>query len=177
MMLHTVKQNSAFKNVAIVIAGFKQRAVILKEAYDKLSEEEKTIYSKTYSFKIYSSNEVGVITERQIHNASTLGNAAGSTLGTAIGSAAYIDKAFSGKATNWNYSAKGHLAAQLVGAIVGGSVANTAPNELYRIRYSLRLRNGNTTYVDDVSGTALGYPIGACLHLVGPTLADDSLCK
>jgi hypothetical protein len=108
--------------------------------------------NRRFAVRPIGASEIGNFIDKQTQNVSTPGGNAGSALGAAAGSAAYLDKAFSGNPSNWNYSAKGHLGAQVAGAVIGGVVGNVQPEELYRVRYTIRARDGNIQYIDSLTG-------------------------
>lgn len=165
------KQNvhEAERNIRPLIA-------VLKEFYEQLSPTEIHSLNARNRIKLISRSEVGVVTDRQLQDVSTRGSSAGSQLGAAIGSAAYVDKSFSGSPSNWNYSTSGHLGAQVVGAVVGGVLGNRPAQESYRIQYTIRYRDGHVAYVENLSSSPLGHSIGVCLRTTDLSLLDRSMC-
>lgn len=172
-----VECKQAMENIAEVENGIKERLLVVKEIYSQLSGSEKSFLDRKFAVRLIGASEIGSVIDKQTQNVSTPGSNAGSVLGAAVGSAAYVDKAFSGNPSNWNYSAKGHLGAQVAGVVIGGVVGNAKPEELYRIRYTIRARNGNVQYIDSLTGSPLGHSIGVCLQISDLTLIDELLCK
>jgi uncharacterized membrane protein len=150
---------------------------VLKEFYEQLSPAELQLVNSKNRIKLIPSAEVGLVTDRQSQDTSTPGSSAGSQLGAAIGSAAYVDKAFSGSPANWNYSASGHLGAQVAGAVVGGLLGNRQAQQTYRIQYTVRHRDGRVVYVENVSGSPLGHSIGVCIRTTDFSLVEHSMCN
>lgn len=120
--------------------------------------------------------DAGVVVERQSADESTPGSAAGTQLGSAVGSAAYIDNAISGPPSNWNYSAKGHLAAGLLGGLFGSSL-DRAPVRQYRFRYTLRLLDRSIVYRDVTTDSPLGHSNGVCISVSDLEQLPQELCE
>ena len=93
-------------------------------------------------------------------------------VGSALGSAAYIDRAF--RPGN-NYSAVAQLGAGLLGAIVGAQLDRRAVSQ-YRFRYALRRRDGEIVYGDSVQQDAFRHPVGMCLRITDLLPVSQTLC-
>lgn len=167
----------ATENIGKIDSGIKERLLVVKEIYSQLSDSEKSLLNRKFAVRLIGASEVGNVVDKQTQNVSTPGSNAGSALGAAVGSAAYVDKAFSGNPSNWNYSARGHLGAQVAGAVIGSLVGDVQPNELYTVRYTIRAKDGNIQYIDSLTGSPLGHSIGVCIQISDLTLIDESLCK
>jgi len=166
----------AKQNVEEAERNIRPLITVLKEFYEQLSPAEMHSLNTRNRIKLIPSSEVGVVTDRQSQDVSTPGTSAGSQLGAAIGSAAYVDKAFSGSPANWNYSASGHLGAQVAGAVVGGVLGNRQAQQTYSIQYTVRHRDGHVAYVANVSSSSLGHSIGVCVRTTDFSLLNHSMC-
>lgn len=166
----------ARNNVSEAGRGIKPRFLAAADLYSQLSDAERQRLSSAFSVKLFKDDEVGIVTDRQHHHEATAGSSSGSALGAAVGSAAYVDRSFSGRPSGWNYSASNHLAAQLVGATVGGALLNKEATEQYRFRYAVRTRSGKLIQQDDVSTTSIGQSLGACVEIQAMKPLEDEIC-
>lgn len=141
-------------------------------AWQGLTPDEKSFIQGRYVVESVTSDAFGLIIDNQGVDKSTPGTSGGAVLGEAVGSAAYIDKAFSGG----NYSAKNHLGALLLGGLVG-SALDSRPQSQYHFRYALKLGNGSIVYQDSYSSEPFRHPVGICVLLPAITIAPEQhLC-
>lgn len=139
---------------------------IPQHIWDGLQIQQRTLIGERFVVNVREGNGYGVIIDAQSLNESTPGSNAGSKLGAAIGSSTYVDNAFSGSPRNWNYSATGHLTAQLAGALIG-SLANQQAQARFRTRYTIKNGNGGVEYVEEIKSDAFRHTVGLCVSL-GP---------
>lgn len=165
---------NSISNLSVAESDLKPRIYALDKHYESLDLVQKEGIDRLYDVKIIKSENVGQIVDRQSEDNSTTGNSAGSALGEAVASAIYIDKSIT--ASSFDYSAKGHLAAQLAGAALGSSL-NKEPVRIYRMRYTIKKLNGDTIYYDENSGSAIGHSIGVCFDIERKVTINESFCK
>lgn len=139
---------------------------IPQHIWDGLQVQQRAMLGERFVISVREGNGYGVIIDAQSLNESTRGSNAGSQLGAALGSSTYVDNAFSGSPRNWNYSATGHLTAQLAGALIG-SLANQPGQARFRTRYTIKNGNGGVEYVEEIKADAFRHTIGLCVAL-GP---------
>ena len=130
--------------------------------WEGLVPDHRRLLGERYIVNVLDGKNYGQIIDAQILNESTAGSNAGSRLGERVASAAYVDNAFSGGPRNWNYSASGHLAAQLLGAAVG-SAANQQAVARFRTRYTIKTGSGSVEYVEEIRSDALRHTVGLCV--------------
>nr|WP_245589312.1 hypothetical protein [Azovibrio restrictus] len=167
----------AKQNVDEAERNIRPLIVVLQEFYEQLSPAERQLLDKRHRIIMITSSEVGVVTDRQLQDISTLGRTTSSQLGEAVGSAAYVDKAFSGSPSNWNYSVSGHIGAQFAGAVIGSILGKQIAEESYRIQYTIRYLDGHIGHVEQVSSFPIGHSIGVCLRTTDLTILNDSMCN
>ncbi|GAB6041237.1 hypothetical protein [Endothiovibrio diazotrophicus] len=121
--------------------------------------------------------EAGRIIDAQVQNLSTSATHGGAALGQAIGSAAYVDNAYSGNWRTWNYSAKNHLATAVVGGVIG-SMADSPATTLWRVQYTIRMNSGETRTVVNTGSTSFHQSVGVCVAVIGDDLetVNESRC-
>jgi outer membrane lipoprotein SlyB len=122
---------------------------------------------------VIADDAAGTIIDAQTLNSSDPGTNAGGQLGSAIGSAAYVDNAFKGN--DWNYSAKTHLGASLVGAFLG-SALDRPPTAAFTTRYAVRTLDGQVKTITQTKDNAFRQSIGVCVTLPDLELTDQSVC-
>ena len=83
--------------------------------WNKITKEEQTNLQATAVVDVIQGANFGLVIDVQTMDKSTAPTTGGASLGYAIGSSIYVDKAFNGNVASWNYSAKSHLGAQLFG--------------------------------------------------------------
>ena len=93
-------------------------------------------------------------------------------VGSALGSAAYIDRSF--RPCN-NYSAVSQVGAGLLGALLGAQL-DRRPVSQYHFRYALRRRDGEIVYADSVQQDAFRHPVGICLRIADLSPVPQALC-
>jgi hypothetical protein len=130
--------------------------------YDGLTADQRKVLGDRYTVNVLEGKSYGLIIDSQGLNESTRGTTAGSQLGSRVASAAYVDNAFAGSPRNWNYSASGHLAAQLAGAVIG-SMADKPGEARYRTRYTIKTGVGGVEYVEENRSDALRHFVGICV--------------
>lgn len=138
-------------------------------AWHGLTADEKAAIQSHYIVEAMGSESFGTIIDIQGIDRSTPGTTLGANLGGAIGSAAYVDKAFSG---DNDYSAKSHLAAIVLGGILGSTLDKQAQSK-YQFRYAVKLGNGSITYQDQISSDPFRHPIGVCVAVPAMMLLPD----
>lgn len=165
-----------------VVTNFKLRILIYSKLddsnkYQELQEKALTISDRFEKLdgRIVS---YGRIIDVQIINKSTRSNYAGSNIGSAVGSAVYVDRAFSGY--NWDYSATSHLGAMFLGSIIG-SMGNTAAKEQYNIFYYIKQNDGDVFSINKTTSNQVHLPMGVCVEMNNITLqidlTNDKHCK
>lgn len=145
--------------------------------YEQLSPKEVTTLKEKYFVRTVSAKEVGQVVDRQVANTGAQGSSAGSQLGTAVGSAVYVDRAFAGNPSDWNYSAKGHVGAQVLGAVIGGALADTSATSAYTAHYAIRHLDGSRSYQVESSSSAFGHSVGSCVSIKNLTLMPQEVCE
>lgn len=93
-------------------------------------------------------------------------------LGSAIGNAAYIDRALQ---SGNNYSALTQLGAGLLGALLGSQLDRPAATQ-FHFRYALRRRDGEIVYSDVVQQNSFRHPVGMCLQIADLQPVSQRLC-
>lgn len=142
--------------------------------WDSLAKPEQADLKGAFEVRIVPIESYGVTVDGQMLDRSQPGSAAGSQLGAAVGSAVYIDRAFSGP--TWNYSATRHIGAELLGALIG-SLANAPPTSEYLTRYYVRLLSGKVIVVDERRSDGFRLPIGVCVETMPIRLAREPFCE
>lgn len=132
--------------------------------WDGLLADQRDQLTRRHTVSLLAGNSYGTIIDAQSLDESTPGSNAGSALGSRIGSATYVDSAFQGRPQNWNYSATGHLSAQLLGAAIG-SLANTPHVARFRTRYTVRHGSGSVEYIEEIKQDAFRHTVGLCVAL------------
>lgn len=135
---------------------------IPQHIWDGLTVDQRKTIGDRYMVNVLEGKSYGVIIDAQGLNESTRGTTAGSQLGSRVASAAYVDNAFAGSPRNWNYSASGHLAAQLAGAVIG-SMADKPGEAKFRARYTIKTGVGGVEYVEENRSDALRHSVGICV--------------
>lgn len=142
--------------------------------WDSLSIKEKIQVSNALEVNLVSTVSMGVIMDVQTLDQSQVGTNAGSQLGTAFGSAAYVDKAFSGD--NVDYSARKHLGVALLGGVLG-SAADKAPVSNFRTRYTIKLQEGSIQHIEEETPNQFRHSVGLCVFLEPFRIANQQLCS
>lgn len=147
-----------------------------KELVDQLSPSEKATLDEKFNLTLYSTSNLGIVTDRQSANLSTPGSAAGSVAGAAAGSAIYnVNSVSSNNPKNWSYSPWADLGSAILGAVVG-SAADRQAVQRYHFRYAVKLLNGETITVDEEYQSPVGHAIGTCVYIKSLAKVSDSLC-
>jgi len=142
--------------------------------WNSLSVKEKVHVSNALEVNLVSTASMGVILDVQTLDQSQAGSNAGSQLGAAFGSAAYVDNAFSGDGVY--YSAKKHLGVALLGGVLG-SAANKAPVSSFRTRYTIKLQDGNIQHIEKETHNQFRHSVGLCVFLEPFSIANQQLCS
>ena len=116
--------------------------------------------------------DYGTAFDNQGIDQSSAGTSGGAMVGSALGSAAYIDRAF--RPGN-NYSAVAQLGAGLLGALVGSQL-DRQPVSQFRVRYALRRRDGEIVSRDSVQQDAFRHLVGMCLRIADLLPVSQTLC-
>lgn len=142
--------------------------------WNSLTAKEKSQVSNALEVNLVSTASMGVIVDVQTLDQSQAGNNAGSQLGAAFGSAAYVDNTFSGD--NIDYSAKKHLGVALLGGMLG-SAADKAPVSSFRTRYTIKLQDGNIQHVEEETPSQFRHSVGLCVFLEPFKIVNQQLCS
>lgn len=142
--------------------------------WNNLTAKEKSQVSNTLEVNLVSTASMGIIMDVQTLDQSQAGTNAGSQLGATFGSAAYVDKAFSGD--NVDYSAKKHLGVALLGGVLG-SAADRAPVSSFRTRYTIKLQDGNIQHVEEETHNQFRHSVGLCVFLEPFRIVNQQLCS
>lgn len=163
----------AFFPTIIFAAGILK---IPQPIWDALTTDQQVSLTGRYTVSLVAAKSYGTIIDIQIVNESTPGSNAGSRLGAAYGSAAYVDNAFKGQPRNWNYSATNNITASLVGAAIG-SLADQPAVARFHTRYTVRTGSGNVEYIDEIKGDAFRHTNGLCMTLNPLRTTETDLCN
>ena len=146
---------------------------ITSEVWSQIVEEDRNALIRLYAVEILPPSSVGKIVDAQVVNESTSGTNAGSMIGGAVGSAAYIDRSFRG---NNNYSAMGHLGVSLLGMVVGGIVDQPARSQ-FHTRYTIKMPDGTLKYHDEISASQFRKSVGDCVNILEWQSLNTNLCE
>ncbi len=149
-----------------------QVLLISQTAWLDLIPPERAIIQQKYVVNLVEQDAFGVIIDNPGVDESSPGTTGGANLGAAVGNATYVDNAN----RTGNYSAKGQLAANLVGALLG-SALDSKPHAQYHFRYAVRLGSGNIGYFDEVKGDPFRHPVGVCVSVPLLALIDQQVCS
>lgn len=136
-------------------------------------DEQILILSKYPNIEIISSESIGQIQSAQVANRSTQSTNGGAILGSAVGQALYLDRAFSGSGNN--YSAASHLGAGILGGILGSSLDQKAES-MFIINYGVKALDGQIREVRVGSADEFTRPLGQCVYIPSLEPAPNSLC-
>lgn len=136
-------------------------------------EEQLSISSRFQKIEIFPSNSIGLIQSVQSVDRSTKGTNSGAIVGSAIGQAAYIDRAL--KSGN-SYSAKSHLGIGLLGALIG-SALDERPEQHYIFNYGIKTLDGQIREIRVSSKEEFTQPIGQCVSLPELTRVSALMCS
>jgi hypothetical protein len=150
------------------------RIKITEPNWNILLDKERKTLSDKFVVEVVSGASVGVILDVQMLDASSPGSNAGSQLGAAYGSAAYIDHAFKKPG---HYSAVSDLNATLAGAFLGGLLADSKPQSKFITRYALKTLDGGIRYFDEVKENPFRQPVGICVSTIDMSPVDQGLCS
>jgi hypothetical protein len=159
-------------STCVVTASAQQIVRVPRHIWSGLTQTERDLVQRESVIDVAESTSFGLVIDNQGADESRPTNASGSYLGQAVGSATYIDRSFG----SGNYSARGHLAATLLGGLLGATLDQPAVRQ-FHFRYAVRMGDGNVSYHDVMSSDAFRHPTGVCVLLPGVTLApDQQLC-
>ena len=139
--------------------------------WNGLSEAQKKAFSKRYTAIVLDPKSYGTVIDAQGQNESTAATRSGQAIGSALGSAAYFDNSF----RSGNYSAVGHVAAGLLGGVIG-SATDKAAVPIFRTRYTVRTIQNTVEYVEDVTSSTFRHSVGLCVGLSPFRLLDLDIC-
>lgn len=142
--------------------------------WNSLSTSEKVQVSNSLELNLVSSTLIGIIVNVQTLDQSRPGTVGGSYLGSAYGSAAYIDKAFSGNAID--YSAKKHLGVSLLGSVLGASL-DKSPVFNLKTRYTIALQDGSIQHIEEQTANQFTHTVGLCVFLNPLKVVNQKLCS
>ncbi|WP_312415604.1 hypothetical protein [Comamonas sp.] len=140
--------------------------------WDELAAPERQLLEANYSIDYFAAAEFGTIIDVQGVDESTPGTHAGAAIGSAVASAAYIDRAIRG---GHNYSVGVNLAVGILGAVLG-SLADKPAVTQFQFRYTIKKGDGELDYVHQVQETAFRSSPGACVLLPTLQAATQQLC-
>ncbi|MDT0137744.1 hypothetical protein [Acidovorax sp. PRC11] len=141
--------------------------------WQQLAASERERIESAHEVQIFAPDGFGVITDVQGMDQSTAGTNSGAMVGGAIGSAAYIDRAFSG---GHSYSAGANLAVGLLGAVLG-SALDKAPETKFQFRYTIKQGDGEIQYFDEIKASGFRHSPGVCVLVPALTLVSQQLCQ
>lgn len=141
---------------------------------DFSKEEQLSISSRFNSIEIIPSESIGIIQSVQSVDRSTRGTNTGAFIGSAVGQAAYIDRAFSNSGNN--YSAMSQLGIGILGAMIG-STLDKAPQQHYIFNYGVKTLDGQIREVRISSREEFTQPIGQCISLPELTPISSLICS
>jgi len=161
--------------LALVVCGCahgQDTVKVLRPVWQSLSAAERASIQKRHVVDVRDADAYGLVIDNQGVDVSTPGTTGGAVLGSAVANAAYVDRAFN---PSNNYSAKTHLAATILGAVIGSSLDKPGVQQ-YHFRYALKLRDGEITYRESVQGSPFRHPAGVCLELLTLSPVPQVLC-
>jgi len=135
--------------------------------------EQASMLAKFPLLEIVPSASVGVIQSVQGADRSTAGTNTGAMLGSAVGQAVYIDRAF--KPGN-NYSATSHLGVALLGALIGRGM-DTPAQRKFIFNYAIRTLDGEIREVRVESSEEFTRPVGQCVRLTNVEPVEAVQCS
>ena len=147
---------------------------ITEPNWNQLLDKERKALSDKFVVEVVSAGSVGVVLDAQMLDASSPGSNAGSQLGSAYGRATYLDHAFK---KSGNYSATKDLNATLAGALIGGALADSAPQSRFIIHYTLKTLDGGIRYFEEVKETGFRQSVGLCVSTTDMSPVDQGLCS
>lgn len=150
----------------------KRIAMITRPVWKALTTEEHAQIEAGYESRIVEPEGFGMIIDVQGADQSIPGTNAGAALGGAIGSAAYIDRSLGGG----NYSAGGHLALGLLGAVIGSGM-DRAPTTQFQFRYTVKQGDGEIQYFDEFKTSSFRHSVGVCVLLPDLALISQQVCQ
>ncbi len=148
---------------------------VSSSVWNKITKEEQMNLQATAVVDVIQSANFGLIIDVQTMDKSTAPTTGGASLGSAIGSSIYVDNAFNGNAASWNYSAKSHLGAQLLGAAIGGTTDSQGIKSFLH-RYTIRRFDGTIVYHDSEISSPLHQSVGVCYSTADYSPVDQYLC-
>lgn len=146
--------------------------IVSEYIFNRLPEsEQRAIVNKFPPLLILKISDIGKVSSYQIINRTIAGNNAGSALGSTLGQAAYIDRAFSGR----GYSATAQVGAALLGAAVG-SIADRPEQRKFIINYGVETPDGAIKSFQYPSIDEIAKPVGQCVWTGDFSEAPHYLC-
>ena len=148
--------------------------LVNQKIWSEFSAEEKIgLASRFPNIEVIPIETVGAIQSSQVVNRSTAATHGGALIGSAVGQASYIDRAFKGSGSN--YSAISHLGVALLGGAIG-SMLDAPGQTKFLISYGIRTADGQVREVRVESGEEIALPVGRCVYLQNLSEAPASLC-
>lgn len=164
------------RNKIQIFLDKKASVLVSSSVWDEIGADDRQHLNSQLLVEALPSSGLATIIDAQTVDISTAPTSSGAQLGSAVASAAYVDNAFKGPAHNWNYSAKGQLAAGIVGA-VAGSVFDSRGGRLYLHRYTLKKLDGSIHYHESHEVSPLRHPLGLCFFLPRYEVVNQNLCS
>lgn len=141
--------------------------------WDDLAAPERQLLEANYSIDYFAAAEFGTIVDVQGVDESTPGTHAGAAIGSAVASAAYIDRAIRG---GHSYSVGVNLAVGILGAVLG-SLADKPAVTQFQFRYTVKKGDGELDYIHQVQESAFRSSPGTCVLLPTLQAATQQLCE
>ena len=142
--------------------------------WDQLTIEQRTLISKKFpDIYIFPADSIGIIQSSQLVNRSTEATNGGAVLGSAIASAAYIDRSFS---NNNSYSAMSHLGIGILGAFLGSSFDKPASKQ-FVINYGIKTLDNQIRETKVFSSDEFFRPNGQCVDVESVKAVNQSICS
>lgn len=161
-----------FMALCCVDAHAQENFAIPDSVWRLLGSEEKSQLLDRFSVDLWPSDSFGVLVDAQTLNESTSATTGGASLGSALGSASYIDNSLRGR----DYSATEHLGMGLLGAALGATL-DTPETQRFKTQYAVRRLDGSIIYALDVQPNAFRHPVGLCLGINPVKVVDQQLCS
>ena len=151
-----------------------QSLLVPEHIWIGFGSEQQRRFKESFEVRLVPLGTYGMIVDGQTIDKSRPGNSAGSQFGAEMASAAYVDRAFRG--SDWNYSAKTHVAITLLGALAG-SIANAPPVPEFHTRYFVRLPDGSMILRDERTESGFRIPPGTCVELMPFRITNQGICE
>lgn len=165
-------ETKAIQDRITVFLSSERMVQVASTVWSTISPSDQKKIASRFAIDVLPSNTLGIIFDAQSVDKSTRPTNDGAALGAAIGSTAYIDRSIK---PNTNYSAKSHLGAGVLGALVGGSM-DSPGQTLFLHRYTLKILDGTIAYHETEESSSLRHSIGICFSTKDHSIKDQFLC-